>query len=201
MPKYLSTDSLVNSLICCYLHIKEVTSARLPFLQYPLPSPPILIWNVMIRAYCKLQNSSESFSLFRHLMNLDHPTIGVLPDEYTFSFIVTTCAHQRSVVQGRIDHGLVERNGLESNLFVGNSLINMYPIFKIMDDAYKVFDRMSERDVFSWTNLIGYAKNSEMYHACEIFYKMPERNDFSWVVIVFGFAGNGRYTEVRYYSV
>ncbi|KAM3318970.1 pentatricopeptide repeat-containing protein like [Capsicum chacoense] len=197
IQQHSSTASLVNSLIHCYLHIKEVTSARLLFLQYPLPSPPILIWNVMIRAYCKLQNSSESFSLFRHLLNLDHLTIQVLPDVYTFTFIVTSCAHQRSVVQGRIVHGLVVRNGLESNLFVGNSLINMYAVFKITDDAYKVFDRMSERDVFSWTSLVcGYANNGEMYQASEVFYKMPVRNDVSWAVIVSGFSGNGKYMEV-----
>ncbi|XP_060204773.1 pentatricopeptide repeat-containing protein At2g20540-like [Lycium barbarum] len=194
-----STASLVNSLIHCYLHIKEVTSARFLFFHYPLPSPPILIWNLMIRAYCKLQNSSESFSLFRQLLNLDH-SIRVFPDEYTFTFIVTSCAHQKSIVQGKIVHGLVVRNGLESNLYVGNSLINMYAAFKITDDAYKVFDRMTERDVFSWTSLIcGYANNGEMYEACEIFYRMPMRNDVSWAVIISGFAGNGRYMEVLMY--
>ncbi|CAN4088221.1 unnamed protein product [Withania somnifera] len=195
-----STASLINSLIHCYLQIKEVTSARYLFLHYPLPSsPPILTWNLMIRAYCKLQNSSESFSLFRQLLNLDHP-IRVLPDEYTFTFIVTSCAHQRLVVYGRIVHGLVMRNGLESNLYVGNSLISMYAVFKITDDAYKVFDRMTERDVFSWTSLICvYANNGEMYQACEIFYEMPVRNDVSWAVIISGFTGNGNYVEVLRY--
>lgn len=155
----------------------------------------------MIRAYCKLQNSSESFSLFRQLLNLDNPIwVRVLPDEYTFTFIVTSCAHQRSIVHGKMVHGLVVRYGLESNLYVGNSLISMYSVFKITDDAYKVFDRMTERDVFSWTSLIcGYANNGEMYQACEIFSEMPVRNDVSWAVIISGFAGNGRYTEVLLY--
>ncbi|XP_016477740.2 pentatricopeptide repeat-containing protein At2g20540-like [Nicotiana tabacum] len=196
---FSSTASFVNSLIHCYLHIKEFTSARLLFFHYPLPSPPILIWNLIIRTYCKLQNSSESFSLFRQLLNLD-PLIRVHPDEYTFTFIVTSCAHQRSIVHGKIVHGLVVKNGLESNLYVGNSLINMYAVFKITDDAYKVFDKMTERDVFSWTSLVcGYANNDEMDQACEIFYKMPLRNDVSWAVIISGFAGYRRYMEVLTY--
>ncbi|XP_009610590.2 pentatricopeptide repeat-containing protein At2g29760, chloroplastic-like [Nicotiana tomentosiformis] len=76
----------------------------------------------------------------------------------------------------------------------------MYAVFKITDDAYKVFDKMTERDVFSWTSLVcGYANNDEMDQACEIFYKMPLRNDVSWAVIISGFAGYRRYMEVLTY--
>lgn len=60
--------------------------------------------------------------------------------------------------------------GYEFDLYVGNSLINLYCDFVRMGDAQKVFDGMFERDVFSWTSLVGgYAKQWEMDRAYEIF--------------------------------
>ncbi|KAK3030089.1 hypothetical protein RJ639_037637 [Escallonia herrerae] len=88
-------------------------------------------------------------------------------------------------VEGQVVHGMVMKNGYESNLYVGNSLINLYSVFGAMEDAHKVFDKMSERDVFTWTILVtGYAKNGEMGEACEIFGMMPMRNAVSWAVII-----------------
>nr|GMC60383.1 pentatricopeptide repeat-containing protein At3g62890-like [Ipomoea batatas] len=190
-----SHPSLTNSLIHCYHFAHDLSSAKLLFNKYPLPTPPILIWNLMIRAYSKLQNSLEPIYIFRKMLALDHP-FRVIPDEYTFTFLITSCAHQMSLVHGVIAHGLVMKIGYGTNLYVANSLVNMYGIFKRTDDACMVFDEMPERDVFSWTSLVcGYAKNGEMSQALEAFGKMPVRNDVSWAVMVSGFVGSGRYME------
>lgn len=191
-----STDTfLTDSLIHCYLSIKNITSARALFDHYPSPSPPILIWNLMIRAYSKIHNSADSINLFRHMITIEHP-VRVFPDMYTFTFVITACSHQISKFHGGIVHGMVMKSGYESNLHVGNSVINMYCVFGEMDNAHNVFDEMSQRDVFSWTSLVcGYAKHREMDRACEIFDLMPARNTVSWGVMISGFVGCGRYME------
>ncbi|KAL3512917.1 hypothetical protein ACH5RR_025634 [Cinchona calisaya] len=191
-----SNASLTDSLIHCYLHIDNLTTAKALFNHYPLPSPPTLIWNLMIRAYSKQQNSTEPFNLFNQMITLESPSFQVFPDKYTFTFVITSCAHQMSVVCGEFFHGMVKKNGFELDLYVGNSLVNLYAVFAKMDDACKMFDEMSERDVFSWTSLVtGYAKNGEMTKACERFLAMPVRNEVSWAVIISGFVGSGRYVE------
>ncbi|KAI3759370.1 hypothetical protein L6452_07133 [Arctium lappa] len=99
-----------------------------------------------------------------------------------------------------IVHGIVIKNGYVSNLYVGNSLINLYAVFARLDDACKVFDEMSERDVFSWTSLLGgHAKQGEMEKASEIFVMMPVRNMISWTVIISGFLDCGRCIEALVY--
>ncbi|KAA8542639.1 hypothetical protein F0562_023862 [Nyssa sinensis] len=179
----------------------NLTCARTLFDHYPSPSQPTLLWNLMIRAYSKLQNSQESINLFHQMVSLDHLMM-VAPDKYTFTFVITSCSHQISVVFGQMFHGMVMKNGFESNLFVGNSLINMYSVFARMEDAHKIFNQMSDRDVFSWTSLVrGYAKNEDMGRACEIFDTMPVRNDVSWAVMISGFVGGRRYIEaLRYFK-
>ncbi|KAL0356002.1 UNVERIFIED_CONTAM: Pentatricopeptide repeat-containing protein [Sesamum radiatum] len=191
----LSRCSLTDSLIHCYLHSKNLNVARTLFDNYPSPSPPTLLWNLMIRAYSKLQYCSEAISLFRQML-----TARSVPDEYTFTFVITSCAHQESAVHGKNVHGMVIKNGSLLNLYVANSVISMYGVFGV-DDAYLVFDEMSARDVFSWTSLeSAYAKNGNMQRAGEIFREMPVRNDVSWAVMISGFVNCGRYTDaLRYF--
>ncbi|KAL0342797.1 UNVERIFIED_CONTAM: Pentatricopeptide repeat-containing protein [Sesamum calycinum] len=193
----LSRCSLSDSLIHCYLHSKNLNVARTLFDNYPSPSPPTLLWNLMIRAYSKLQHCSEAISLFRQML-----TAGSVPDEYTFTFVITSCAHQELAVHGQTVHGMVIKNGCLLNLYVANSVISMYGVFGRVGDAYRVFDEMSERDVFSWTSLVSaYAKNGNMELACEIFWEMPVRNDVSWAVMISGFVSCGSYTDaLRYFN-
>ncbi|KAK6123395.1 hypothetical protein DH2020_042871 [Rehmannia glutinosa] len=191
----LSRLSLTDSLIHCYLHSKNLNSARTLFDNYPLPSPPTLLWNLIIRAYSKLQHSSESISLFHRML-----TTQAAPDKYTFTFVITSCAHQNSIVYGNIVHGMLIKNGTLLNLYVANSLINLYAVFAMVNDAHELFDEMPVRDVFSWTSLLcAYAKNGNMRRAGDIFREMPVRNDVSWAVMISGFVSCGSYTEALKY--
>ncbi|XAR50145.1 hypothetical protein NMG60_11004398 [Bertholletia excelsa] len=196
---YVSHSSLIDSLIHCYLYAEDLTSARTLFSSYPLPSPTTLLWNITIKAYSKLWNCQESIKLFRQMLVLDRDLL-VFPDVYTYTFVITSCSHQMCSVNGEVVHGMVMKSGFESNLYVGNALISLYSVFVKMEDAHKVFNEMSERDVFSWTSLIGgYARHGEMTRACDIFDDMPVRNDVSWTVVISGFVGLGRYSEALSY--
>ncbi|KAK9066491.1 hypothetical protein SSX86_013814 [Deinandra increscens subsp. villosa] len=197
----LSSHSLlIDSLIHCYLSTNSLTSARTLFDQYPDYPPSILLWNLIIRSYSKLQNSREPINLFRQLNALEQHDPLVVPDNYTFTFLITSCTHQSSELHGMIIHGIVIKTGRLCNLYVGNSLINLYAVFDFLDDACKVFDEMPERDVFSWTSLLGgHTKHGDMARASEIFAMMPTRNMVSWTVIISGFLDHHRYTDALIY--
>ena len=91
---------------------------------------------------------------------------------------------------------MVVKSGFESNLYVGNSVINMYLFFGRMEDAHEVFNQMSEWDVVSWTSLLGgYGKHGDMDRAWERFDLMPVRNDVPCAVMVSRVLGCGRYIE------
>ncbi|KAL8091522.1 pentatricopeptide repeat-containing protein At3g62890-like [Apium graveolens] len=194
-----TADSLLtHSLIHCYLSCNSIVTARYLFdysCSYSF-SPSTLFWNLMIRAYSKqLIHSSESVVLFKKMM------LGFCcPDKYTFTFVMTSCSRQMSVVFGQSVHALVIKYGYAFDLYVGNSLINLYCVFVRMGDAQKVFDGMLKRDVFSWTSLVaGYAKQGEMDRACKIFGLMPSYNEVSWAVMISGYVGSGRYVEALQY--
>ncbi|XP_076937086.1 pentatricopeptide repeat-containing protein At2g20540-like [Bidens hawaiensis] len=190
---------LTDSLIHCYLSNNNITYARTLFDQYPNYPPSILLWNIMIRSYSKLQNSPDPINLFRLLNALEYDHL-LVPDKYTFTFLITSCTHQNTELHGMIIHGIVIKNGYLSDLYLSNALINFYAVFIMVDNARKVFDEMPERDVFSWTSLLGgYTKQGEMGRASEIFSTMPVRNMVSWVVIISGFLDHGMYTDALTY--
>ncbi|KAJ4952962.1 hypothetical protein NE237_029794 [Protea cynaroides] len=150
----------------------------------------------MIQAYSKVPNSQESFHIFHQMLAIGRPMLEI-PDKYTFTFVITACSHNPTMVAyGKNVHGLVIKYGCEFNIYVGNSLVNMYTIFRKMQHAHRVFDEMPKRDVVTWTSLVrGYANSGNLATAHKLFDKMPERNDVSWAVIIAGYVRSGRYND------
>ncbi|CAA2999885.1 pentatricopeptide repeat-containing At3g62890-like [Olea europaea subsp. europaea] len=64
-----SQKSLTDSLIHCYLRTNNVNVARILFNNYPFPSPPTLVWNLVIRAYSKLQD--DAYKVFDEMPEVD----------------------------------------------------------------------------------------------------------------------------------
>ncbi|XP_061341452.1 putative pentatricopeptide repeat-containing protein At3g23330 [Gastrolobium bilobum] len=74
---------------------------------------------------------------------------------------------------GRKVHALVLVDGLESDIYVGNSLLSMYSMFGDMETARMLFDKMPVRDLTSWNIVIsGHVKNGEAVDAFEVFDSM-----------------------------
>ncbi|XP_021718996.1 pentatricopeptide repeat-containing protein At3g62890-like [Chenopodium quinoa] len=196
-----SNPHSISSLIHSYLSSNRLNSAIYLFDNYPSSPIPTLLWNLMIRAHSKIRNCVEPIKyLGRMLSNSNDELSRVLPDDYTFTFVITSCSHYDSSLYGEIVHGMIIKSGFGSDLFVGNSLINLYSVFAKVGDARKVFDEMSERDVFSWTSLLGgYAKHGDIDKACDIFRAMPVRSDVSWVVMISGLVSNERYIDALDY--
>ncbi len=57
--------------------------------------------------------------------------------------------------EGRCVHQEVIQSGLELDVFVGSSLVDMYAKCGSMDDAWRVFNKMPFRIVVSWSTILG----------------------------------------------
>ncbi|CAM6066849.1 unnamed protein product, partial [Sphagnum tenellum] len=80
---------------------------------------------------------------------------------------------------------------------LSNVILNMYCKCGSLSNARQFFDAMKERDMISWTLMLGgnlvhmYAKCGSMKLAHEVFDKMVERNVVSWNAMIAGLAQNG----------
>ncbi len=79
---------------------------------------------------------------------------GVRPNKFTFVQVIKACAGLVRLEDGRLVHEQLIQSGCESNVFLENSMVDMYAKCGSIEDACRVFNKMPARDVVSWTVII-----------------------------------------------
>ncbi|PSS01425.1 Pentatricopeptide repeat-containing protein [Actinidia chinensis var. chinensis] len=130
----------------------------------------LYMFNSWIRGHSGAGLGDEAILLYAKMV-----AEGFTPDHYTFPFTLSGCAKVEAFLEGVQLHGSVVKMGLEGDLFIQNSLIHFYAECGEVDYGKKVFDKMSERNVVSWTSLIcGYARRDWPREAVSLFFEMVE---------------------------
>ncbi|XVF14399.1 hypothetical protein REPUB_Repub09cG0055500 [Reevesia pubescens] len=158
-----------------------------------MPTRNLVSYNSLISGFSQKVFYKESVSMFRKMLNeCDHLVI----DGCTVVSIFGACACLGTLRLLCQVHGFMLVFGLKLDLIVYNALIDAYGKCGEVDSAYRIFSRMSERDVVSWTSmLVAYAKVSRLEDACRVFDEMPVRNTISWTGLITGFAQNNHGKE------
>ncbi|KAJ7290872.1 hypothetical protein O6H91_04G032800 [Diphasiastrum complanatum] len=107
----------------------------------------------------------------------------------TYACLLKGCTRRKALVEGKRVHAIIVQMGLNSNIYLGNTLVNMYAKCGSVLDARQVFDSMPEHNVFSWTNIItAYANNGQGEEAINLFQRMQQRgippNKVAFVVVL-----------------
>ena len=73
------------------------------------------------------------------------------PRDYVVFVLSKACDKMKVVENGQQRHAYIDGNrALESNAFVGTSLMDMYSKCGTIDQVRDIFDKISIRDVVSW---------------------------------------------------
>ncbi|KAJ4901165.1 Pentatricopeptide repeat-containing protein [Raphanus sativus] len=98
---------------------------------------------------------------------------GLWADSATYSELIKCCMSHRAVHEGNLVRRHLYFNGHQPMLFLANVLINMYVKFNLLNDAHNVFDKMTLRNVVSWTTIISaYSKSKQQQKALELLVSM-----------------------------
>ncbi|PON38526.1 DYW domain containing protein [Parasponia andersonii] len=137
-------------------------------------------WNSIISAYAHNRLCEESLRCFYWMRHV-HKEV----NSTTVSTLLTVCSSVDNLKWGRGLHGLVMKMGLQSNVCVGNTLLNMYSEAGKPEDAELVFERMPERDLISWNSMVAcYVQNEESQKALDLFAKVRQmRKTISYVTV------------------
>ncbi|KAL3626207.1 hypothetical protein CASFOL_029756 [Castilleja foliolosa] len=100
------------------------------------------------------------------------------------------------ISHGQQLHCLILKSGLNSNIFVQNSLISMYSKTGHFSCAKLIFYSSQNLDYVSCNIMLaGYVKYGHLKDAHQVFVKMPLKNCVSYTTMIMGFAQNEYYWE------
>ncbi|KAH9310398.1 hypothetical protein KI387_025433 [Taxus chinensis] len=164
--KFAKHKLLQNTLIRMYDKCGCLMDARQVFNQ--MTHRDIVSWTVIIAAYTRQGCPHEALTLFYQMQRT-----GIHPDGFAFASILPACAKIRALEDGINIHKSIIESGFLSDYVVASALVDMYVKCGSIQKARDLFDKMSERDVVSWTGMIaGYAQNGFVEIALETYKQM-----------------------------
>ncbi|KAI8001073.1 Pentatricopeptide repeat-containing protein [Camellia lanceoleosa] len=162
--------ALVNSMLNVYGKCGRVEDARDLFES--METRDVVSWNSLVSNYALVGNIREIFHLLSR-MRIE----GLEPDQQTFGSLVSATARQSNFEMGRLVHARILTSGIESDAHVETSLIVMYLKCGNFDNAFRIFERTSDKDVILWTAMIsGLVQNEFADKALILFRSMLVSN-------------------------
>ncbi|KAL6000428.1 hypothetical protein ACLOJK_024124 [Asimina triloba] len=188
---------LHNRLLHLYARCGRVSSARQLFGE--MPQRDVFSWNAMLSLYSKLGLVEDLRHVFSQMPTRDsvsYNTViagfascdysedalgffcrmraeGFEPTEYTHVSILNACSQLCDLKRGKQIHGHLVARNMKLNVFVWNSLIDMYAKCGEIDQARRLFRQLTDRNVVSWNSMIaGYLKNGQHEKCLDLFHEM-----------------------------
>uniref|UniRef100_J3MK55 DYW domain-containing protein n=2 Tax=Oryza brachyantha TaxID=4533 RepID=J3MK55_ORYBR len=130
----------------------------------------VVSWNSMIALYAQNGMSAEAIGLYSEMLNVGG---GIRCNAVVLSAVLLACAHAGTIQTGKRVHNQVVRMGLEENVYVGTSLVDMYSKCGRVEMANKAFRKIKEKNILSWSAMItGYGMHGHGQEALEVFAEM-----------------------------
>ncbi|XP_016450329.2 pentatricopeptide repeat-containing protein At5g04780, mitochondrial-like [Nicotiana tabacum] len=174
----LTTNMLINMYSKCGL----VDYARKMFDE--MPHRTLVSWNTLMGSYIQKKDGEEVFHLFVQMQREGTQFSG-----FTVSGVLCACAAKFAVFESKQLHAFALKVSLESNVFVSTALLDVYAKCGLMNDAFRVFDSMPERNDVTWSSMVaGYVQNELYEEAIMFFHRLQksrvEHNQFTLSSII-----------------
>ncbi|KAH0637072.1 hypothetical protein KY289_036987 [Solanum tuberosum] len=138
-----------NSIVNANVKAGLLSVARELFVK--MPSRNVVSWSSMLDGYVRWGKCEEALDLFNEMMKENE----VMPNEYTMAILLAACEQLGSLEHGKWAHACVYKLGMEINVVLGTSLIEMYAKCGSIVRARLVFENLGpKKDVMAWSAMI-----------------------------------------------
>ena len=149
-----------------------------------LQDKDVVSWSAIISAHVDNGHCEEAFHLFENMQKK-----GFDPDHVTFACMLKACTNMESKKYGEFIHSRIMKRGIDSDVFVGNAMVDMYAKMGDFIAALKVFERLAKRQVVGWNALIWGLSELDMNKAALQFFQKMQFQDlqpdhFTYVSVV-----------------
>ncbi|KAH1075300.1 hypothetical protein J1N35_027628 [Gossypium stocksii] len=184
-----------TAMVSGYSRHGRVKDARLIFDQ--MVEKDLVSWSAMISGYAESDQPQEALRLFNELQIL-----GIRSDQVTMLSVISACANLGVLDKAKWMHVYADKNGFGGSLRINNALIDMYAKCGSLERAKNVFEKMTSRNVISWTSMINaFAIHGDANNALRYFQKMKEAcvepNGVTFVGVLYACSHAGLVEEGR----
>ncbi|PIA58926.1 hypothetical protein AQUCO_00400053v1 [Aquilegia coerulea] len=160
-------DSYVeNALVTMYSSCGSIWDSVRAFKRIVMPD--LISWSSLLRGYVQNGLEEEGLRLFVEMIRS-----GVRPDVTVFSIVIGAAANVECLQSGVQMHCYVIKAGLNSSLFLDDTLMNFYVKCGDLDSSMQIFRLMPKRDLVSWNTIIkGYADSHHNHETFRVFRAM-----------------------------
>ncbi|KAL3507620.1 hypothetical protein ACH5RR_033002 [Cinchona calisaya] len=149
-----------------------------------MPIRDVVSWNTVIGGNVQSGRYMEALGMLREMGCAD-----LKPDSFTLSTVLPIFAKYVDIKKGKEVHGFAIRHGFDGDVFIGSSLIDMYANCTRVDDSYKLFCLLPQRDAVSWNSMIATCvQNGRFDEGLELFRQMLRDNigpaEYSFSIIM-----------------
>lgn len=137
-----------------------------------LPAKDVVLWNSMMAGYVEAGYPEEAIQLFHHMQQQQ----GMQPNRASFLSVLKACSDATAMEQGSLIQSAIQNSCWHSDLFVSNTLIDMYAKCGSVQKAQRVFDSLVNRDQVSWSTMMAaYAEQGYHLEALHCFQQMQRQ--------------------------
>lgn len=143
--------------------------ARARHLFEKMPEKNDSSWSAIIKGHVQNELHAEAIELFRTMK----ASAEFKPNGSVLVSVLAACSALGDFAEGEWVESYMEREGLECGLELGTALIDFYAKCGRLEDARRMFVRMTKRDVTAWSAMImGLAVNGRSRSALDAFSEM-----------------------------
>ncbi|XP_073036458.1 putative pentatricopeptide repeat-containing protein At5g52630 isoform X1 [Primulina eburnea] len=187
-----------SSVVDMYAKCARLGDARKMF--DGMPDRNVVSWSGIIYGYAQMGEDDEALRLFKGALCGG----GMNVNDFTFSSVIRVCGNSTLFELGKQMHGLCLKMNFDESCFVGSSLISMYSKSGVIEDAYRVFDEVLDRNLGMWNSmLIACAQHAHTRSVFELFKKMEsvgtKPNFITFLCMLYACSHAGLLEEGKFY--
>ncbi|PKA66659.1 Pentatricopeptide repeat-containing protein [Apostasia shenzhenica] len=139
----------------------------------------VISWNGLLSGFHSGDYCREGLRVFGKILMENFS-----PNKYSFISVLRSCTSLTEARYGSQVHAQILKRNLGEDSCIGKALVDMYVNCRLLREGFLVFDKVRERDVFSWSVIIsGFVKEDLGEDAIKCYRQMlqegVEPNEFA----------------------
>ncbi|XP_042376843.1 pentatricopeptide repeat-containing protein At4g37170-like [Zingiber officinale] len=142
-----------NTLLAGYSFAGDLDEAKRLFDR--MPDRDHFSWSTILSAHSRRGLPGEALHFYRSMLRASNGKGAIFSNRFTASSALAAATAVPCLRHGKEIHCHIVRMGFDSDAIVWSALSDMYAKCGCINDARHVFDRIADKDVVSWTTMIG----------------------------------------------